>query len=106
MLKEFHKVATVNDLSPGEMIAVEAEDESILLVNKDGNFYAIGEVCTHQGGLLSEGMLEGDEVECPLHGAAFNIETGEPTLPPAVEGVPVYSVRLEGDDILVGPGTE
>jgi len=104
MLKEFHRVATVNELSPDEMMAVEAEEERMLLINKEGAFYAIGEVCPHQEGPLSEGFLEGEEVECPWHGSAFNIKTGEETAPPAIEGVSVYSVRVDGNDVLVGPG--
>ena len=102
-MKEFVKVAAVGDLSDGEIMLVEVEDERIVLSNLEGTFHAIGEECTHEGGLLSEGYVEGTEVECPNHGSLFDLKTGENTGPPVTENVPRYSVRVEGDDVLVGP---
>ena len=81
---------------------VQIGDERILLSNVDGNFYAIGEVCPHAGGALSEGVIEGLEVECPLHGSRFNLKTGGPTAPPAEERLNRYPVKLEGEDVLIG----
>jgi len=102
-MDDFVRVAKTSDLSAGEIMLVEVENERILLSNLDGEFYAIGEVCTHAEGFLSEGYVEDEEVECPLHGAMFNLKTGESTSPPAVECVLHYSVRVEGNDVLVGP---
>ena len=102
-MQEFVKVAKTSDLSPGEIVLVEVGDEPILLSNVDGKFYAIGEVCTHAFGSLSDGEVEGDLVQCPNHASRFNLKTGEVVDGPADEPVPCYSVRLEGDDILVGP---
>lgn len=102
-MNDFVKVGKISDVSEGQMMLVESEGERILLSNVDGEFYAIGEVCTHVGGPLSEGTVEKDEVECPWHGSRFNLKTGENTDPPADEPVARYAVRIEGDDILVGP---
>ena len=102
-MKEFVKVAKVSDLPEGEMMAVEVEGEQVLLVNAGGRFYALGEVCPHAGAPLSEGFLEDDSVECPWHASRFKLDTGEVLAPPAETGVPAYAVRVEGDDILVGP---
>ena len=102
-MEEFTKVAQTSDLPEGEIMLVEVGDERILLSNVQGGFHAIGEVCTHAEGPLSEGYVQGDEVECPWHGSRFNLRSGEATNPPADEGVGRYAVRVEGDDILVGP---
>lgn len=101
-LTEFQKVAQVSELSPGQSKLVIVEEERILLSNVDGNYFAIGEVCPHAGGSLSEGTIEGIEVECPLHGSRFNLKTGGATEPPAYERVNRYSVRLEDGYVLIG----
>ena len=99
----FVKVAQLDDLSPGEMMMVEVGDDRILLANVEGNVPAIEDICSHAYASLSEGDLNGDEVECPLHGSAFNLITGEAMTPPADENVKVYELRIDGQDILVGP---
>ena len=99
----FVKVAEVGDLSAGEMMMVEVGGERILLVNVEGNHYACDDICSHAFAALSEGDLNGEEVECPLHGSAFSVITGEALTPPADEGVKVYQLRIEGQDILLGP---
>ena len=98
------KVATVGDIPPGKAMSVEVGGEEVALFNLEGTYYAIGDVCTHAGGPLSEGQLEGEEVECPWHGALYNVRTGEVLSPPAPKGVKSYSVKVEGDDILISPG--
>ncbi len=104
MPEEFVKVATTDQLPPGRKILVElSRFERILLVNLDGAYYALGEICPHSGAALSEGMLYGEEVECPLHGSAFRVRTGEVVSPPCQEDLIVYQVRVEGEDILLGP---
>lgn len=104
--ERFTKVAKVDDLAPGELKAVEANGEQILLCNVDGEFYAVHDECTHERFPLSEGTLEGDAVVCPLHGARFSLKTGEVLALPAMEGVKTYEVRVEGDDVLVAMDDE
>ncbi len=99
----FVKVAQVSEIKPGEMISVEVNSEQVLLANVDGSIHAVDDICSHAYASLSEGDLNGVEVECPLHGGAFNVTTGEAVAPPANEAVRVYKVLIEGDDILVGP---
>ncbi len=102
----FVKVAQVGDLSPGEMIAVEVGGDRVLLANVGGNIHAIDDICSHAYASLSEGDLSGEEVECPLHGSAFNVITGEVLTPPADESIRVYQLRIDGDDILLGPASQ
>ncbi len=97
----FIKVATTGDLSPGKAMKVEVNDEEVALFNLDGEYYAISDVCTHAGGPLSDGELDGEEVECPWHGGRFNVRSGEVTGPPAPRAVESYSVKVEGEDILI-----
>ncbi len=99
----FVKVAQIGDLSPGEMMLVEVADGRILLANVDGNVHAIDDICSHAYASLSEGDLNGEEVECPLHGSAFSLLTGEAITPPATDTVNTYQVRIDDQDILVGP---
>jgi len=99
----FVKVAETGELSPGEMKSVQSGQDELLLANVDGNFFAISDSCTHMGGTLSDGDLDGEQVQCPLHGAIFSVVTGEVSNPPAREGVQAREVRISGNDILVGP---
>lgn len=101
-MSNFIKVAQTSDIVPGEKILVEYEDDEVGLFNLDGEFYAISDVCTHDGGPLVEGHVEGDCIICPRHGARFNIKTGEQTMP-AFTPVPLYQVKIEGNDILIAP---
>ena len=103
MADEFMKVAQTSDLPPGATKQVEVDGELVALINADGEICAIGGECTHAGAYLADGYLDGDSLECPLHGACFNIRTGEVETPPAFEDVPVYQVKVEGSDILLGP---
>lgn len=97
----YHKVAEVKDLAPGSGMAVEAGGQPIALFNVDGTFYAMGGTCTHRGGPLGEGALEGTTVTCPWHGATFDVCTGKNLTPPAPQEVPSYRVRIEGDGVQV-----
>jgi nitrite reductase/ring-hydroxylating ferredoxin subunit len=98
---DFVKVAETKDIQPSTMKAVDLASERVCIVNVEGNYYAIGNVCTHVGGPLDEGTLEGYEVECPWHGSKFDVRTGEPTRPPARQAVPKYEVKVEDNNILV-----
>ncbi len=100
-MSEFFLVAKVSELPPGGKKLVEVDDIPVALFNVAGNFFAIEDVCTHDGGPLAEGELEGDEIECPRHGARFNVRTGAALCMPAIEAVECYEVKVEGDGILV-----
>jgi len=100
-VSEFFKVARVSELPPGEKKLVEVDGMPVALFNVNGTFYAIEDVCTHDGGPLAEGELEGEEIECPRHGARFNVRTGEVLCMPAVEPVECYKVKVENGEIWV-----
>lgn len=95
------EVARVDDFPPGTHRVVEQDGTFIAVFNLDGEFHAIEDVCTHDGGELTGGDVEGDEIECPRHGARFCIRTGEVTAPPAYEPVPVFPTRVEGGVVQV-----
>ena len=99
--EEFVKVAETKDIQPSRMKEVQLDGKSICVANIEGKYYAIDNICTHQGGPLSHGTLEEFEVECPWHGSKFNIRTGEVTNPPANEPEPTYQVREDGSSILI-----
>lgn len=101
MSEDFVKVVESNEIGPSTMKAVDVDGEKICIINIDGNFYAIGNVCTHMGGPLNEGNLDGFEVECPWHGSKFDVRTGEPTKPPARLAVSSYEVKVQDNSILV-----
>ena len=105
MLKEFVIVAKVGDVADNTMISVSAGTEDVLLAKVDGELFAVADECTHAYGMLSDGVLHAGtrEVQCPIHEGRFDLRTGEPTIPPPEEGVVAYEVRIDGDDILVGP---
>lgn len=95
------EVCAADDLGDGDVAGFEVDGEEILVAKVDGEFYALGDVCTHQRCLLSDGWLEGKDVVCPCHSSKFDLETGEPDRPPATEPEPVYDVTVEDGKILV-----
>ena len=97
----FVKVAKADEIAPGQGKMVAVSGKKIALFNVEGSFYAIDDACTHRGGPLSEGSLDGKQVTCPLHGAIYDVITGEVLSPPAPKGVARYNVRVEGSDIEV-----
>lgn len=98
---EFVNVANAKDIQPSQMKAVEVNGEKVCLANVEGKYYAIGNVCTHVGGPLAQGKLEGYEVECPWHGSRFDIRTGKVVRPPAMRSEPIYEIKVEDDNILI-----
>jgi 3-phenylpropionate/trans-cinnamate dioxygenase ferredoxin component len=103
-MTDFVTVATTDELQPGdEPIVVEIGRHWVAVYNVDGQYYAIDDVCTHDGGPLAEGEQRGHVVECPRHGAQFDVRTGQVLTAPAYTDVPAYEVRVEGDEIQVGP---
>lgn len=95
------EVAKVGEIAEGEGKLVEIDGKEIALFNSGGEYYAIDNECTHVGGPLSEGDLDGELVTCPWHGSDFNIKTGEVLGPPAEENVGCYKVVVEEDLIKV-----
>ncbi len=100
-MSKFVKVAKKSEIVDKSSKCIEVEGKRIALFNINGEIYAIDNTCTHSGGPLSEGFIEGEEVECPWHGARFNIKSGEVLAAPASEGVAKYNVRITSDDVEV-----
>ena len=98
----WQSVAKASDVPPERVAVFTVGDHEVAVCNVGGAFYAIDNVCTHDGGALEQGELEGNEIECPRHGARFDVRTGEATQLPAFEPVQRHPVRVEGDDIQVG----
>ena len=97
----FLTVARAEDLQPGQLMYVEYLDEPVCLVNLDGEYFALCDVCTHEEASLSDGEIYGDELECPLHGGAFDIRTGAPASMPVVVPTETYAVRVVDGDIQI-----
>lgn len=101
---EFITVAKVDEIAPGERMVVELGRDWVLIFNVGGEFYAINEICSHEEYSLADGELKDFAVECPKHGAQFDIRTGQHLCPPAYMPVKRYAVRIEGDDIQLEKG--
>ena len=89
------RVCATSELLPGEYRVVYDGETPIAVFNIDGDLYAIEDLCTHDGGELTGGVIEGHEVECPRHGARFDIRTGVALTPPAYEPTPKFPVKTE-----------
>src|SRR5271165_5394198 len=100
-MTEGFKAANRAELPPGGKILLEIDGRAIALFNVDGTYYAIDDVCTHDGGPLAEGDLDGSSIQCPRHGARFDVRTGKPLCMPAVEPVATHHVELRGDEVFV-----
>lgn len=97
------RLCAVDDLKPGEARRFDVGQHRIALVRIGDDFYAIGDTCSHADVSLSEGEVNTDtcEIECWKHGSSFSLETGEPQTLPATQPVPVYTVKLDGNDVNV-----
>ena len=93
-MSDWTRVAAVEELPPGSWRAIEVEDTSIAVFNLDGEYHAIENVCTHEYAELTEGEVRGGIVTCPIHGAEFDVRTGEALSPPAYEPVPTFPIRV------------
>lgn len=100
-MAEFVTVARLSDVPPGKMFTVQLDGKSVVLANVEGEIYAFDGTCTHADGPLGQGYLDGDVVECPFHGGAFNVKTGEAVALPCFEPIATYQVQIDGDDIKV-----
>ena len=99
--ENFVKVAETKDIQTSQMKEVQIDGQDVCIANVEGKFYAIGNVCTHEGGPLADGKLEGYEVECPWHQSRFDVRTGGVTSPPASESEPTYEIKVDGNSILI-----
>ena len=100
-MSEFVPVAKTSDLSdPGQML-VEVEDRIVVLFKVNGQYFCIDDICTHDGGPLSEGRLDDHTIACPRHGAKFDIRNGKALTMPATVDTAAHEVKVEGENILV-----
>lgn len=97
------RVCSRQDVAPGTARQVEVGGRPVALVRIGDDFYAVGDTCSHEDFSLSEGEVWPDEceIECPKHGSAFDLRTGAPQTLPATTAVPVLTVEIEGDDVMV-----
>lgn len=102
-MDEYIRVAGASDIADGEFMTVDVGNETILLSRFAGDFFAVAEACTHANGPLGDGYQDGETIECPWHASRFSMKTGEVESQPAAEALTRYSIRVEGDDVLVGP---
>jgi nitrite reductase/ring-hydroxylating ferredoxin subunit len=99
--QEVIKVATLDQLQPGQMMYVSVDGLPIALANVNGTIYAFGDSCRHEGGSLSSGVLRDDVVTCPWHGWAYNVRTGKSVVPPIGLRIPRYDVVVEDNVVYV-----
>ena len=104
----FFEIAKVEDMPKGTMKSGVVGGKEILVTNYDGTYYAIGLKCTHMGGDLSKGRMEGKIITCPRHGSRFDVTTGErisgpkvPLFKPKIKNEPYYQVKVVGNSIQV-----
>lgn len=101
-MSEWVQVAEASEIAPGQVIRIEIDDEPIAIWNVEGEFYATSDTCSHEESSLSEGDLWGEVIECPLHGAQFDVRTGEVLSLPAIFPIATYPVKIEDGVVYVG----
>ena len=100
-MQEYITIAKTEQVAPGSSLAVDVEGLRIAVFNIDGQFYAIDDTCTHAEASLAEGDVDGTTVECALHGARFDLQTGDVLAPPADRPVAAYKTRVRDGDIQI-----
>ena len=100
-MSEFIKAATRSELTSGEKLLVEVDEQLVILFQVGDEYFCLDDVCTHDGGTLSDGSFEGCEIKCPRHGATFDVKTGTATGMPATKPTASHEVKVDGDNILV-----
>jgi nitrite reductase/ring-hydroxylating ferredoxin subunit len=96
------RVAAVSEVPKGQVIAVKVGDRDVALYHlEDGEFCATDNVCTHEFARLSDGFLEENEIECPLHAGKFDVRTGQALCPPVETDLEVFEVQVSGEDVLI-----
>lgn len=98
---DLHRAARATDIGPGEARQVRIGERALALYNVDGTFYATDDTCTHAFALLSEGYIDGDIVECPLHQGCFHIPTGKAMGPPVIQDLRTYPVKVIDGEIYI-----
>ena len=98
------KVTSRDAVAEGEVTGVSVGDKQIAVYNIDGEFYATDNVCTHAYAMLSDGWLDGDVIECPLHAGRYEVKTGKGLGPPIPCDLQTYPTRVVGDDVEVNVG--
>ena len=99
---EYIEIAPASELPNGERLFVDLGDKPIVIFNIAGQFFAIGDVCTHDDGPLGDGVIEGNNIVCPRHGAEFDVRTGKAMQMPAVIDIPAYPVQVRDGIIFIG----
>ena len=97
----WHEVAKTEDVPEGEALQVQLGEEPIAIYNLGGTFYATHDICTHALAHLSDGYIDGDCVECPLHGGVFHIPSGQCRSGPVQKPVRIYPIRQERDVLFI-----
>ncbi|MCK6453093.1 MAG: non-heme iron oxygenase ferredoxin subunit [Alphaproteobacteria bacterium] len=97
----WHPVAEAEALSDDEVVGVKIAGKDIAVCRAGGEYFALGNVCTHQFALLSDGVIEDGCIECPIHQGRFDLKTGQPKGPPVSKAVDVYKVRVDGGRVMV-----
>ena len=97
----YSKVGQVSDFPDGSLKKVTVGGEDVVVGKVEGNLYAVADKCTHRGGPLSEGELEGTTVTCPWHGGQFDLTTGKVITPPPMREATAFDVKIEGTDVLL-----
>jgi len=97
----FVKVGRADELRPGEKKIYEVDGILVVVVNLDGEYFCVEDVCTHDGGPLGEGKLDDGQLVCPRHGARFDVRTGDALTLPAFEPVATYQVKVQDGDLLI-----
>jgi 3-phenylpropionate/trans-cinnamate dioxygenase ferredoxin component len=100
-MTEFVRACALSDVPADAALGVEVKGEPVAIVRTGDEVFAIRDVCSHAEVPLSEGEIYDHTIECYLHGSCFDLRTGQPTGLPATEPVPVYPVKIEGDDVLI-----
>jgi 3-phenylpropionate/trans-cinnamate dioxygenase ferredoxin component len=102
MTADYVAVATTDEIPNGARKLLEVDGRAIAVFNIAGTYYCIADVCSHDDGPVAEGELVGTEIECPRHGARFDVRTGKVLSFPAIVDIPAYPVRIEDGDVLIG----
>jgi 3-phenylpropionate/trans-cinnamate dioxygenase ferredoxin subunit len=99
---QYVTVARVSELPAGERLFVEIGSQPVVIFNLGGRYYAIADLCPHDDGPVGDGVVSGEQVSCPRHGARFDLVTGKALALPAVVDIPAYPVRVAGDLLQIG----
>jgi 3-phenylpropionate/trans-cinnamate dioxygenase ferredoxin subunit len=100
-MSRFVPVARVEEIPPGSRLHYDLTEDTVIILNIDGDYYCIADLCTHDGGPLEDGDILDHQIECPRHGARFDVRTGKVTRLPATDPIPTYSLKVEDGLIFV-----